>query len=230
MSSLSTLKKEITDSYKKAKNENAKAVNEYLKSLNESYNKQLEAYTKQIAAQKAAVPRNYTDDYDLNAINRLINERKLNERMSSLGLTKSGANATLQAGLDVAKQNADNLVTVQKKKELSNLTQAYNNYYNELEADLNSKRDAAMKALNDKYASLLSTLTSKYNDAVKSSSTANTVGSNSSTNLINVYNKLLSMSSPKQQIFYIDVLYDDGILTGSQVSRLKQRLGLNNYY
>ena len=117
MSSLNKLKTEITESYKKAKNENTNAVNEYLKALNDSYNKQITAYKLQIEKAKKAAPRNYTDDYDLNAINRLINQRKLNERMASLGLTQSGVNQTLKSGIDIAKQNADNLVTMQKNKE-----------------------------------------------------------------------------------------------------------------
>ena len=227
MSNLSKLKTEIENSYKKVKNENTKAVNEYLKALNESYNKQLAAFQKQTAEKKAAVPRNYTDDYDLNAINKLINERKLKERMASLGLTNSGANQSLKAGLDIAKQNADNLVTIQKNKELSNLDSEYNKYFSSLEADLNSKRDAAHKSLNDKNASLLSTLTSKYNDAVKNASRSS--GNSSTSDLISVYNKLISMTSPKQQMFYIDILHDDGVLSTSQVKRLKQKLGLNNY-
>ncbi len=229
MSSLNKLKTEITESYKKAKNENTNAVNEYLKALNDSYNKQITAYKLQIEKAKKAAPRNYTDDYDLNAINRLINQRKLNERMASLGLTQSGVNQTLKSGIDIAKQNADNLVTMQKNKEISDLNDQYNKYFSSLEADLNSKRDAAQKSLNDKNASLLSTLTAKYNEAVKSLSSGGGKGTTNS-DLISVYNKLTSMDSPKQQYYYIQLLQDDGILSNSQVNRLKQRLGLNNYY
>ena len=240
MSNLSILKTEMENSYKKAKEQNTKATNEYLKALNESYNKQLAAFQKQINEKKAAVPRNYTDDYDLNAINKLINERKLKERMASLGLTNSGVNQTLNAGLEVAKQNADNLVTIQKNKELNDLDNKYSEFLSSLNADLSDKKAAAQKSLNDKNASLLSTLTAKYNKAVEeankpktttqTTTKTTTTKSSSNSNLISVYNKLISMNSPKQQMFYINMLNDDGILNSTQVKRLKQQLGLNNYY
>ena len=231
MSNLSTLKTEIEKSYKKAKNENTKAVNEYLKALNDSYNKQLAAFQKQTAEKKAAVPRNYTDDYDLNAINKLINQRKLKEKMASLGLNNSGANQTLKAGIELAKQNADNMVTIQKNKELSDIDKAYNQYFSSLEADLNSKRDAAHKSLNDKNASLLANLTAKYNEAVKNN-TQNNAGSKGGSNsdVISAYNKLVQMNSPKQQMFYIDMLLDDHIISESQANRLRERFGLDNFY
>lgn len=256
MSNLAKIKTEIEDSYKKAKSQNEKSVADYLKGLKESYNKQLNTYKKQTEQQKAAVPRNYTDDYDLNAINKLINQRKLKEKMANLGLTQSGVNQTLKVGLDIAKQNADKTVTMQKNKELSDIDNAFKKYSDSLEADYNSKKDSAQKSLKDKNASLLSNLTAKYNAAVKAEldkkekeekekqkakeekekqkAKENSKKANNKTattsQLITIYNKLINMNSPRQQMFYMDALKDDGVLSSTQYKRLKQNLGLNDYY
>ena len=247
MSNLAKIKTEIEDSYKKAKKQNEKSVADYLKGLKESYNKQLNTYKKQTKQQKAAVPRNYTDDYDLNAINKLINQRKLKERMANLGLTESGVNQTLKVGLDIAKQNADKTVTMQKNKELSDIDNAFKKYSDSLEDNFNSKKDAAQKSLKDKNASLLSNLTAKYNAAVKAEldkkekeekekqkAKENSKKANNKTattsQLITIYNKLINMNSPRQQMFYMDALKDDGVLSSTQYKRLKQNLGLNDYY
>lgn len=247
MSNLAKIKTEIEDSYKKAKSQNEKSVADYLKGLKESYNKQLNTYKKQTEQQKAAVPRNYTDDYDLNAINKLINQRKLKEKMANLGLTQSGVNQTLKVGLDIAKQNADKTVTMQKNKELSDIDNAFKKYSDSLEDNFNSKKDAAQKSLKDKNASLLSNLTAKYNAAVKAEldkkekeekekqkAKENSKKANNKTattsQLITIYNKLTNMNSPRQQMFYMDALKDDGVLSSTQYKRLKQNLGLNDYY
>jgi len=247
LSNLAKIKTEIEDSYKKAKSQNEKSVADYLKGLKESYNKQLNTYKKQTEQQKAAVPRNYTDDYDLNAINKLINQRKLKEKMANLGLTQSGVNQTLKVGLDIAKQNADKTVTMQKNKELSDIDNAFKKYSDSLEDNFNSKKDAAQKSLKDKNASLLSNLTAKYNAAVKAEldkkekeekekqkAKENSKKANNKTattsQLITIYNKLTNMNSPRQQMFYMDALKDDGVLSSTQYKRLKQNLGLNDYY
>lgn len=247
MSNLAKIKTEIEDSYKKAKSQNEKSVADYLKGLKESYNKQLNTYKKQTEQQKAAVPRNYTDDYDLNAINKLINQRKLKEKMANLGLTQSGVNQTLKVGLDIAKQNADKTVTMQKNKELSDIDNAFKKYSDSLEDNFSSKKDAAQKSLKDKNASLLSNLTAKYNNAVKAEldkkekeekekqkAKENSKKANNKTattsQLITIYNKLINMNSPRQQMFYMDALKDDGVLSSTQYKRLKQNLGLNDYY
>lgn len=225
MSAINTIKKELEKSYKKVASQNTKAVNEYLAALNDNYNKQITAYKQQIEAKKAAVPSSYKDDYDLNSINRLINERKLNERMAALGLTNSGANQTLKMGLDIAKNNADNIVTMQKNKELLALDNDYNAKFNSLEADLQNKRTAALKSLNDRNASLINSLTAKYNDAIKSINTSTTSGS--SGKLLTVYNKLIDMNSPSQQRFYIDLVCDGGVITEDEAARLKKKLHLD---
>jgi len=215
----STSKTQLEQTYKKVKKQNTDLANEYLKELNKNYNQKISDYKKQIEAQKLAVPRNYTDDYDLNAINRLINERKLKERMANLGLTNSGANKTFEIGLDIAKQNADNFVTMQKNRELQKLDAAYDNYYNKLDSELQSKRTETMKWLNDKSASLLSNLASKYNSSSSSNSVSNRV--------LSVYNKLVDMNSPSQQEFYIELVHEGGIITDKEAAHLKKKLGLD---
>ena len=206
----------IDSLYKKAKNKNTEEANAYLAELNALYNKKIDQYKEQTEAKKKALPRDYTDDYDLNAINRLINERKLSERMAKLGLTNSGANATLKAGLDIAKANADNLVTLQKNKELQKLDADYQAYYNKLDDELQSERLNVMKQLNNKNASLLNSLLSK-----------NSSGNTGSGKLLSVYNKLIDLNSPSQQRFYIDMVLQGGIITAEEAQQLKKKLHLD---
>ena len=208
----------IENLYKKAKNKNTQEANKYLAELNALYNKKVSEYRANIEEKKKAVPQNYTYDYDLNAINRLINERKLTERIAKLGLNNSGANATLKTGLDIAKNNADNLVTMRKNKELQALETDYNDYYNKLDNELQGERLKVMKELNNKNASLYNSLTNKYSNTSNEGTT--------SSKLLSVYNKLVDMHSPSQQKFYIDMVLEAGIITPEEANKLKKKLHL----
>ena len=215
----------IQTSYNQAAEQNRKATQKYLKQLEALYKKQLANYKKQIATEKKKVPSKYVADYDLNAINQLINERKLSEKMASMGLTSSGSNLTAQTGINLARQNADGAVTLRKQKDLSALDKSLQDYRSKLNTEKASKKADALKELEDKNSDLLESLIKTYTSASTKKSTKNSSSNNA--NLLQIYNKLLSIDSPTTQALYINLILDDGVINKKQAQRLRKRFGLN---
>ena len=233
MSTKAQLFKEKNDSYKSVAAQNKKATDEYLKMLNSVYDNKLKEFKKQIEAQKAAIPQSYRQNYDLNVINKLISERNLKEKMSNLGLTQSGLTASSLAGLEIQKNNADNLVTSNMNKSLNALNSAYNNYLNQITTEKAEKKTQAVKELNEKNADLLEALNKQYNNAlaeiekekVKASKTI-TKSSTNNDRLLTIYSKLLSNRNPSSKIMYLNLLTSGGMISNSQKGRMLKALGL----
>lgn len=66
----------------------------------------------------------YEDMYRENAVQRLINERKIAEDMAGLGLTDSGLNRTQQTAVQLSYANGKNKIDVNRQKAVDTLTAA----------------------------------------------------------------------------------------------------------
>lgn len=64
----------------------------------------------------------YVDDYQKNAVQKLINERQVAESMSNLGLTDSGLNRTQQTAVQLSYANQKGKLDRQKQKTLDELS------------------------------------------------------------------------------------------------------------
>ena len=64
----------------------------------------------------------YEDMYRENAVQRLINERKIAEDMAGLGLTDSGLNRTQQTAVQLSYANGKNKIDVNRQKAVDTLT------------------------------------------------------------------------------------------------------------
>lgn len=64
----------------------------------------------------------YEDMYRENAVQRLINERKIAEDMAGLGLTDSGLNRTQQTAVQLSYANSKNKIDVNRQKAVDTLT------------------------------------------------------------------------------------------------------------
>lgn len=77
-------------------------------------------FDKQIADEKNA----YDSEYQKNAVQKLINEKQVAEKMANLGLTDSGLNRTQQTAVQLSYANQKGKIDLAKQSALDNLTLA----------------------------------------------------------------------------------------------------------
>lgn len=117
---------------KKNKSKYTQEVNEKIKEMTDLSNKNLKASqslidkstnsaVSQVNEQKAALPQQYQQYFDTNAVQNLINQRQLEERMANLGLTDSGLNRTQMTALAIQKQNTDAAYNQKKQQAINTL-------------------------------------------------------------------------------------------------------------
>lgn len=99
----------------------------------------------------------YEDMYRENAVQRLINERKIAEDMAGLGLTDSGLNRTQQTAVQLSYANGKNKIDVNRQKAVDTLTASL--------ADAVSRIDANKLAAAEK---IRSSYESSWNSAAQS--------------------------------------------------------------
>lgn len=140
-------------------------------------------YDKKIADEKIA----YDSEYQKNAVQKLINEKKIAETNANLGLTDSGLNRTQQTAtqlsyanqkgkIDLARQNAldnltlamtDAITTLQNKKAIG-IRDIENNWKSYSEKQAQNTYNTQLSS----YVSQLSDLGNQYTDAVKAEADA----------------------------------------------------------
>lgn len=77
----------------------------------------------------------YEDMYRENAVQRLINERKIAEDMAGLGLTDSGLNRTQQTATQLSYANSKNKIDVNRQKAVDTLTAALADAVSQIDAN-----------------------------------------------------------------------------------------------
>lgn len=113
-----------------------KSYEEYLKEIEKNnqakLDEQLGANKNNYAAQKEQVNKNYDEQikevtsdyqrlYEDNAVQKLINERKIAENMANLGTTDSGLNRTQQTAAQLSYSNQKGKIDLAKQKTLGTL-------------------------------------------------------------------------------------------------------------
>lgn len=142
-------KKKVTDPY-----------NEAAKGYQTVYNNSVAEIDKNIDAQKAAAgaqaqqqlnnaDKKYRRQYDANAIQEIVDQKALNERMANLGLSKSGLNATQQTAIALARGNRDASTTTSHNQFIDDTNLALQDIYNQAEAERASKKLAAQQQYAD---------------------------------------------------------------------------------
>lgn len=216
-----------------------KANDDYIKSLINTYNTQVKDAKSKAQKSKDSLTAKYQNEYDLNLINQLVNERKLKEKMDKLGLTNSGFNASNLTSLAVSRINSDNQTTAKKSAESNAINQNLNNTLAQLLKTKNEKTAESQKALTEKNAALIKNLNEKYQSdlasikkekikAANSSKSKSTSSSsiNTGKNLLNVYGKLYSITGPTNRIGFLNTVTAAGYITPKQRDSLMKSMGL----
>lgn len=156
------------------------AINsQYVQGQQAAVDKSIEAQTAIIEQQKAALPEAYRKLYDANAVQQLVGERQVAERMANLGLTDSGLNRTQQTALTLQRGNADADVRRQEREAAQKLEQQLLQIRTDAEAqklqiaasanaDLATRQYETQANLRNYYDTLAqNTATSRYNADVQ---------------------------------------------------------------
>ncbi len=158
------------DFIEEAKKKNAAKKQKDIDAINSRYDVQLDnvksIYNNEIESANVA----YTNEYERNAVQKLINEKKIAERNANLGITDSGINRTQQTAVQLgyARQKGD--IDLARQKTLDELGISLTNAVTTLQ---NEKSDSARNIENQwdnlSYEQGINTYNSKlgyYNDQI----------------------------------------------------------------
>lgn len=162
-------------------------MNADINTFSSGYDKQIKntqaVYDKKIADEKIA----YDSEYQKNAVQKLINEKKIAETNANLGLTDSGLNRTQQTAAQLSYANQKGKIDLARQSALDNLTLAMTDAITTLQNEKasgirdienNWKSYSEKQAQNtyntqlSSYAGQLSDLGNQYVDAVKAEADA----------------------------------------------------------
>lgn len=119
---------------------------------NDTYNKSIEDTTSA-----------FEDEYQKNAVQKLINEKQIAERNANLGLTDSGLNRTQQTAVQLGYANQKGNIDIAKRKALDNLSSNLAAYVTEI----NNERESNKLSVNQYYDQQNNTIaTTMYNSDV----------------------------------------------------------------
>lgn len=115
---------------------------------NQIYNSQKQQVQDTYNTQIADAEESYEDLYRENEVQRLVNQRQLNESMANLGLTNSGLNRTQQTAVQLSYANQKGEISREKQKALDTLSSALASAI----TDIENNRAAAQASIEDTYA------------------------------------------------------------------------------
>lgn len=106
------------------KNQRDDAAKQYIDRYNESINAAEKPTEDNIQHQIAQVPGQFSDQYDANAVQKLIGQRQVEEAMANMGLSNSGLDAAAQTGLATQQNAADAATRLKQQAAVDSLNQA----------------------------------------------------------------------------------------------------------
>lgn len=134
---------EILELVKKNNNTNMQNA---LDTLNNTAQNKISEIEKTYNGATASTKANYSDYYEKNAVQKLINERKIEENMSNLGLTDSGLNRTQQTATQLSYANQKNKIDLAKQKSLDELNANFNASVNSVKNELENNKLSVIRA------------------------------------------------------------------------------------
>ncbi len=124
--------------YKQYDDENLENKNKQIAAVNETAAKNKQTITDNYNAQINEAETQYDDQYRINAVQKLINERQVAESMANAGLTNSGLNRTQQTAVQLSYANNKAQLDRQKQSAIDNLNREMNAYLTEVETSASS--------------------------------------------------------------------------------------------
>lgn len=92
---------------KKALNNSAADRAKAMQNVSDKYSAKADDYVKQADLEKKSAAEKYADDFNRSSVERMVNQKKLEERLANLGLTDSGYADNLKAANEKSEKIAD---------------------------------------------------------------------------------------------------------------------------
>ncbi len=143
---------------------NKKNIEKDVKSSNKLYKKQSDSVKDIYGGQITDTKNAYEGQYRENAIQKIINERKVSESMANMGITDSGLSRTQQTAVQLSYGNNKGEIDRARQSSVDALAREMNSQLSTIEQN----RLAAEQTIRDKYrASAESAATASYNADVQ---------------------------------------------------------------
>ena len=121
--------KKTQDEIKKQQAQNTTTSNAYVADLNAIVDKNISNSVNKVQGEIDKLPTHYQSSFDANAIQQLINERQVAERMANMGATNSGLNRSQQTAINIQRSNADAALRTQINSATNSLKQQIADLY-----------------------------------------------------------------------------------------------------
>ena len=218
----------------------ATTYEEYLKQVNAGFTSSKEqekkAQTELIDSQIGTVKDNYNqkiadtnESYETaaqkNAVQKMINERQLAERMANLGLTDSGLNRTQQTAVQLSYANQSGELSRQRQKAIDTLAAAMTSEITGLE----NQKATNLAAIDEKYSTTAAEqATELYNNEVTAEADMydtkiKAMASPSELKEIEDYLKSIRSHSNRERAIYLENLVSAGKITQEYADLLYEK-------
>lgn len=107
--------------YQKQRND---AANSYISQYNDSIDTAEKPTEDNLRHQIGDVPGQFRDQFDANAVQKLIGQRQVEESMANMGLSRSGLDTAAQTGLAARQNTADAATRLKQQAAIDALNQA----------------------------------------------------------------------------------------------------------
>ncbi|MBQ0110531.1 MAG: hypothetical protein KBS41_01195 [Oscillospiraceae bacterium] len=216
-----------TAAYKKLAAEYAAANKQYLKDIAKSYDIKRQSAKAAADTATAALEKDFRQNYDLNAVENLIAQRRLKEKMAQLGLSDSGLNASSITALNVSRKNADDSVSAAKSAASAKIKSQLNSTLADIDAAQSGDQTKAAKDLADKLSNAYKDYKKEYTSTLQTAQKQSS-SKNSGSNLMDVYGKLYSIKGASNRKAFLKAVTAAGYITESQRKALLQVLNLRD--
>ena len=150
--------KKTQDEIKKQQTQNTTTSNAYVADLNAIVDKNISNSVNKVQGEIDKLPTQYQSSFDANAIQQLINERQVAERMANMGMTNSGLNRTQQTAINIQRSNADAALRTQINSATNSLKQQIADLYASGESQKAENSAKARYELEQKNQAVYSTM------------------------------------------------------------------------
>lgn len=148
---LESAKANVNSAYDTKKEGTEKSIREFNETTDAAAQKTAGNYQEQIDT----ADKTFREEYDKNELNRLVEQKKLQESMANAGLTDSGLNRSQMTALSVMKGKADSRTDKQKRDYVTELQKAIDTVLADAEASKANYANNLRKNDEDWYASAL---------------------------------------------------------------------------
>ena len=162
------------EQYNKTSAENKSATEKYIADVKASYDPTIASAKSNADTQTQGLNQQFQKDFDYQAVQELVNKRKLAESMANQGLSNSGLNRTQETAIAVSRSNNEGALTQQKNTQARQISQSLDNYLNGVNSTIAQTSANAYANLSEKNQAVYNSIYNALSDNATSLANADT--------------------------------------------------------